>query len=135
MVKSSIHFEQLQNNRLLLRLHYKMLISFKIDWTEPLFLSVRSVPEGSCTQRGLNDELMPNAVHFHLPVHSPFLPFTSFLSSLMSIHPSAFFTFSYPAWAPFTRLLLKPGKKAQRQQLATLFSGAGIEGLGSSLHE
>lgn len=55
----------------------------------------------------------------------PSFPSPNFHSSLsLSI-------FSYPVQAPFTRSLLKPGKKAQRQQLATLFSRAGIEGLGA----
>ncbi|CAB1447318.1 unnamed protein product [Pleuronectes platessa] len=36
----------------------------------------------------------------------------------------------HPVQVPFTGSLLKPGKKAQQQQLATLFTRAGIEGLG-----
>ena len=64
------------------------------------------------------------------PNYSPPLSFF-FLPSLSNFHSSLpLSVFSYPVQAPFTRSLLKPGKKAQQQQLATLFSRAGIEGLG-----
>lgn len=122
-----------QNNGLLLLLHYNMLISIMIDKTKLLFLSVTDQPQELCTQWGHNDELMQTLYPLasQLLLYSPF-PFTSFLSSPTSIpHSLSLFVFSYPAWAPFTRFLLTPGKKAQRQQLATLFSRAGIEGLGA----
>lgn len=61
------------------------------------------------------------------PAPTPF-----FLPSIPNFHSSlSRSVFSYPVRAPFTRSLLKPGKKAQQQQLATLFSRAGIEGLGA----
>lgn len=73
------------------------------------------------------------------PNYSPLFLFffSSFLPSQTSIpHSLSLSSYSSPlSGAPFTRSLLKPGKKAQRQQLATLFSRAGIEGAGSSLHE
>lgn len=68
----------------------------------------------------------PLFLFFFLPSFPPELPFLTL--SLSSYSPTL-------SGAPFTRSLLKPGKKAQRQQLAALFSRAGIEGAGSSLHE
>lgn len=66
------------------------------------------------------------------PNYSPFLLFSSFLPSLPNFHSSlSLSVFSHPVQALFTKSLLKPGKKAQQQQLATLFSRAGIEGLGA----
>lgn len=66
-----------------------------------------------------------NSPHSHPP---PFF----FLPLLPNFHSSlSFSVFSYPVRAPFTSSLLKSGKKAQQQQLATLFSRAGIEGLGA----
>lgn len=58
-------------------------------------------------------------------------PFSSFLPSLTSIPHFLSLYSAYPVQAPFTSSLLKPGKKAQQQQLATLFSRAGIEALGA----
>lgn len=65
-----------------------------------------------------------------LPHHPP-LPFSSFLPSLTSIPH-----FLSPYSATLSRLLSQglywsKGKKAQQQQLAALFSRAGIEGLGA----
>lgn len=62
---------------------------------------------------------------------SQLLPLSSFTSPTSISHSPSLCIQGSPVWTPFTGLLLKPGKKPQRQQLDALFSRAGIEPLGA----